>query len=123
MQIGHAAASALGGMRAASQLLEQSAQNVANADSPGYTADGGDTVSLGGTQAASSAANYAAFGAASSADSIGLQGASGAAGTQSDTDLATEAVSQLSSLRAFQANVAVFRTADAMTGELLNQKA
>jgi flagellar hook protein FlgE len=37
-------------------------------------------------------------------------------------DMATEQVTQLSSLRAFQANVAVLRTADDMLGSLISQR-
>lgn len=39
-----------------------------------------------------------------------------------NTDLATEAVEQISARTDFEANVAVFKTADAMTGALLDLK-
>jgi flagellar basal-body rod protein FlgC len=41
----------------------------------------------------------------------------------SNSDLVEETVNQMSSLRAFQANVAVLRTADEMLGELINRRA
>ncbi|HET8933023.1 MAG TPA: flagellar basal body rod C-terminal domain-containing protein [Polyangiales bacterium] len=41
----------------------------------------------------------------------------------SNTDLVEETVTQISSLRAFQANVAVLRTADEMLGELIKRRA
>ncbi|ALL14342.1 flagellar basal body rod C-terminal domain-containing protein [Caulobacter henricii] len=40
----------------------------------------------------------------------------------SDTDLVKEAVEQISAKADFKANVAVFKTADAMTGALLDLK-
>jgi flagellar basal-body rod protein FlgC len=117
MQIGNAASYALSGMRAQTERLAQSAQNVAHVNTDGYQArnESAATLATGGS-AVAGPQTYGRF----SASPISLDGSSSPAST---TDLVGEQVTQLSSLRAFQANVAVLRTADAMTGELLDRNA
>lgn len=74
---------------------------------------GGSRTGAAGSSAAS--ATYNRYGAAASASTTESDGG--------DVDLATEQVEQLSSLRAFQANVAVLDTETQMQSELLRIKA
>jgi len=116
MQIGSAASYASNGLRAQTQRLEQSAQNVANVNTDGYQArsvEGQATQRAGQRDAAP--AGYNRF--ASQVDS----GASNA--HPSNTDLVSETVTQIGSLQAFRANVAVLRAADETVGDLLNRNA
>jgi flagellar basal body rod protein FlgC len=116
MRIQNAMAIAGSGMRLETQRLAQSAANTANVETPDYAAqrvvgvaqEGGGvrgvTVSTYGPQA--------------------QRIDEGGATTQlSNTDLVEETVTQMSSVRAFQANVSVLRTADEMLGELVNRLA
>ena len=111
MQLGSVMAIASGGLRVQTDRLAESAQNVAQATTPG---DSVDRVSLGNRNAAES--GYDARGATPGAgQDLAAPGA--------NVDLAAEQVAQLTSLRAFQANAAVLRTADDMLGSLVTQRA
>jgi flagellar basal body rod protein FlgG len=117
MQIGSAVSNASNGLRAQTQRLEQSAQNVANVNTNGYEARSAEdraAVQSGGQREAAPA-GYNRF--AAKVD----QSASNA--HPSSTDLVSETVTQIGSLQAFRANVAVLRAADATVGDLLNQSA
>jgi flagellar basal body rod protein FlgG len=116
MRLQNLAAIASSGMRLESQRLAQSAANVANVETPGYAARRIVAVSrVGGSVSGVSTPTYAPSAARVEED--------GALTELSNTDLVEETVSQLSSLRAFQANVTVLRTADSMLGELINRRA
>lgn len=112
MQLGSVLGIASGAMRVETDRLSGSAQRVAQETTRN---DDFDRVSLGqSSDEPAAASGYGRTGAASSGASS-LQGSG-------DVDLAAEQVTQLSSLRAFQANVAVLRTADEMLGSLVKQK-
>ena len=100
------------GLRAESRRLEQSAHNVANVNTDGY-------------EAARVESRSEAHGGVSTAvyTRQGLPAPAATTPGSSTTDLAEETVTQMSSQRAFQANIAVLRTADAMLGELVDRKA
>ena len=114
MQLSSLASIASSGLRVEARRLEQSAANVANVNTDGYEARRVESRSRpnGGV----TAAVYSRHGLPASPDG-------NATPVPSTTDLADERVTQLSSLRAFQANIAVLRTADAMLGELVDRKA
>jgi flagellar hook protein FlgE len=107
MQLGNVMAIASGGMRVQTERLAQSAANVARATAP----DAYDRVSLGGEQPAASS-GYDRNGAVATE-----------ARAASDVDLASERMAQLTSQRAFEANLSVLRTADEMLGSLVTQRA
>ena len=116
MQIGRVSAIAISGLRTETQTLNQSAHNVANAETDGFEAE--RVVArerAGGGVEAEYAPTYGPHGTTQRDD--------GSLAVSSNTDLAEERVTQLSSLRAFQANIAVLRTSDEMLGELVRQKA
>jgi flagellar basal-body rod protein FlgC len=116
MLVGHATSSAASGLRVQTARLAQSAANVANVNTDGYEATTVDSVSrLGAGASASTASTYGPFATPIAQDSQAVPA--------SDTDLAAETVTQLSSLRAFQANVAVLQTANVMVGDLVDQRA
>jgi flagellar hook protein FlgE len=116
VQIGSVTSIALSGLRVQSQRLEQSAENVANVNTDEFE---GQRVmpeaAAGGGVVARSAPTYSPRGYQVSDDASSK--------LASNTDLADETVTQLSSLRAFQADVAVLRTSDQMLGELVKLKA
>ena len=114
MQLGSLASIASSGLRVETRRLEQSAQNVANVNTDGYEAHRVESHSR--AQGGVTAAVYSRHGLPASA-------AGEPAPVPSSTDLAEERVTQLSSLRSFQANIAVLRTADAMLGELVDRTA
>jgi flagellar basal body rod protein FlgG len=116
MQIGSVAGIASSALRVEGQRVAQSAQNVANVNTPGYAPQRIDTVSLAGGGVGG--ITLPAYGPSMRA----LQ-SDGSAFATSNTDLASEIVTQMSSLRALQANIAALRTADDMLGEVLNIKA
>lgn len=103
-------------MRVETQRLAQSAANTANVQTPGYEARRVDTVSLeGGGVRGESVATYGP---------AAVRVEEGGGTTQlSNTDLVEETVTQMSSLRAFQANASVLRSADEMLGELVRRRA
>lgn len=103
-------------MRLESQRLAQSAANTANLETPGYAARRIVGVArVGGGVGGVSMPTYAP-------STVRVEDGGGE--TQlSNTDLVEETVTQVSSLRAFQANVAVLRTADEMMGELVDRLA
>jgi hypothetical protein len=110
MQLGGVIGIANGAMRAETDRFAGSAQRVAQETSRDASID---RVSLGASQpAAISGYGRAGAAASSGGDSAGF----------GEVDLAEEQITQLSSLRAFQANVAVLRTADEMLGTLVTQK-
>jgi flagellar basal-body rod protein FlgC len=114
MRIGNLAAIAASGMRLETQRLEQSAANTANVETPGYEARRIVSMTLpSGGVTGVSAATYGPHGKRLEDD--------GSLSVQSNTDIASERVTQLSSLRAFQANVAVLRTSDELTRDLLHR--
>jgi flagellar basal body rod protein FlgG len=116
MRIQNLAAIASSGMRLETQRLAQSAANTANVSTPGYEAQRVVGVTrAGGSVSGVSVPTYSPH--ATIVDD------SGAVTEQSNTDLVEETVTQMSSLRAFQANVSVLRTADSMLGELIDRKA
>lgn len=108
MQLGNVMAIASGGMRVQTDRLAESAANVARATSP---ADAYDRVSLGNPPPAASGGYDRSGAPATEARASG------------EVDLASERVAQLTSLRAFQANLSVLRTADEMLGSLVKQRA
>ena len=91
----------LSGMQAAQTLLNTSASNIANAQTPGYQRRVVDqTAQTGG-------------GVTTSISKAPQTGAS----------LETDVVSQLQAKNQFIANLAVFKTANTLTGSLLDQTA
>ena len=112
MQLGSVMGIAAGGMRLEANRLAGSAQRVAEESVRDYAAV--DRVSLGSAAQPAAVSGYGPGGAAVS--SANEQAGPG------KVDMATEQVTQLSSLRAFQANVAVLRTADDMLGSLISQR-
>ena len=98
-------------MRSESDRLANSAQRVAQETSRNDAAI--DRVSVGSAPPAA----ISGYGRAATLSSSAEGSARGG-----DVDLAAEQVTQLSSLRAFQANVAVLRTADEMLGTLVTQR-
>ena len=116
MQIGKVSAIATSAMRTETQALNQSAHNVANAQTEGFDAERvvRRERAAGGVDA-DYAPTYGPHGM--------LQRDDGSLAVESNTDLADERVAQLGSLRAFQANIAVLRTSDEMLSELVKQKA
>ena len=110
MQLGHVMAIARDGLRVQTERLAESAQRVATATAP---RDVFDRVRVGASEPA----------AVSGYGSRGAAGPLSAEGGDRDVDLATEQVAQLSSLRAFQANISVLHTADEMLGSLVSQRA
>ena len=116
MRIENLAAIASSGMRLESQRLAQSAANTANVETPGYTARRIVAASrAGGGVSGTSVPTYGPRG-------LRVEGGGGVS-EGSNTDLVEERVTQLSSVRAFQANVAVLRTADEVLGELVDLRA
>ena len=116
MQIGRVTAIATSGLRVETQSLNQSAHNVANAQTEGFEAQRvvARERANGGVEA-EYAPTYGPHGTTVHDD--------GSVGVDSNTDLAEERVSQLGSLRAFQANIAVLKTSDEMMSELVRLKA
>lgn len=107
---------AASGMNFASDMLAVTANNVANSLTDGFKAGrvtGREQVG-GGVQGVVS---QDARPGPTVADSEGLLR------ERSNVDLETEAVSTLMSLRAFEANAAVFRTARDMAGTVLDRMA
>jgi flagellar basal-body rod protein FlgC len=94
-----ALSSGLAGMLSSQRALDVSANNIANASTPGYKAE-----RVGVTQPSS--------------DTVTLTGAS-----DNGTDLATEIVSQISSKASFDASAKVVKTADEVLGTLIDIKA
>ena len=92
---------ALSGMNAAQALLDASANNIANANTPGYRRQ----------EVAQSA--QAGGGVSTAFTKSNSQGAT----------LETDVVSQLQAKNAFLANLAVFKTSDKLAGALLDHKA
>jgi flagellar basal body rod protein FlgG len=111
MQIGKALAVAANALQHETQRFSRSAHNVANVNTAGF-----DATQSHRSTSADSPANYGRDGAQ-------LQASDAAETPFSNTDLAEERVTQLSSLRALQANIAMLRTADQMLGELVSRKA
>lgn len=92
---------ALSGMQAAQTQLQASAHNIANLETPGFRREEVEqTPQLGGGVSA----------AISRSD---VQGAA----------LVADVVAQLQAKNAFLANLALFKTANAMAGALLSEKA
>jgi flagellar basal body rod protein FlgG len=116
MRINNAMAIASSAMRVETQRLAQSAANTANVQTPEYEAQRVDSVSIeGGGVRGVSVATYGPH---------AVRVEEGGGTTQlSNTDLVEETVTQMSSLRAFQANASVLRTADEMLGELVRRRA
>jgi flagellar basal-body rod protein FlgC len=116
MRIQNLAAIASSGMRLETQRLAQSAANTANVETPGYEARRvvGVTREGGGV----SGVNMPTY----SPRAMRIE-ENGAQTELSNTDMVEETATQLSSLRAFQANAAVLRTADEVLGELVNRRA
>lgn len=92
---------ALSGMQAAQTQLDVAAGNIANSETPGY--------------------RRRVVQQAAQAD--GGVSTSVAATQQPGPALESDVVSQLQAKHAFIANLAVFKTQNAMTGALLNEKA
>lgn len=95
------AATALSGMNAATAALGVAAHNVANAMTPGFQ------------RQVVQPATLPAGGVTTTVERSGSEGAS----------LETDLVGQLQAKNAFLANLAVFKTSDAMAGALLNLRA
>lgn len=98
----------LSGMQAASAMLNVTANNIANLNTPGFNPSRADLVELSG-------------------GGVGISGTSfednpqTAANTQtSNVDLPTEMVNLKLSQTLYDANAMVLKTADLMTGSLLN---
>ena len=116
MQIGRVSAIASSALRTETSALNQSAHNVANAQTEDFEAQ---RVVRRERAAGGVEADYApTYGPHAM-----LQDDDGSLSVASNTDLAEERVAQLGSLRAFQANVAVLRTSDEMLSELVKLKA
>ncbi|HEX4355538.1 MAG TPA: flagellar basal body rod C-terminal domain-containing protein [Polyangiales bacterium] len=116
MQLNNVASIAASGMRFQTQRLAQSAANVANMNTDGYEAEAvAGVTQLGGGVTAESYPTYAPH-------TLQVQD-DGSTSSASNTDLESETVTQMTSLRGFQANLAVLRTSDEMLGSLLDQRA
>jgi flagellar basal-body rod protein FlgC len=100
---------AASGMKAAETRLSVSANNVANADTPGFKASRVDTVELsgGGVQTVISRDN-----SAGPANPDGSEG--------SNVDLAAEQVAMVRDATYYAANAAVVKVANRMLGSLLD---
>jgi flagellar basal-body rod protein FlgC len=98
------------GLLAAQYELAVSANNIANADTPGYKAQRADLVDIsgGGVAVAGTTADPAP-------GPILPDGSQG-----SNVDLASEVVNTIQASTLYTANAVVFRTADQMYGTLLN---
>ena len=92
---------ALSGMNAAQTNLQASAHNIANIDTAGFRRQRVDRSAVAGGGVATSVAQDSASGDPEVADVVGL----------------------LQAKNGFLANLAVFRTADRMTGALLDRAA
>jgi len=99
--------SALSGIRASLRRHEVSAHNVANLNTPGFRSARVEQAEgrFGGTDIVSI-----------SPEARALSGG----GEPSDVDLAAEIANQILALRSLQANVAVLRTSDEMSEDLLD---
>jgi flagellar hook protein FlgE len=116
VQIGSVTSIATSGLRLQDKRLDQSANNVANLETDGFEAQRVTAESqAGGGVVARTSPTYSPHATLLKDD--------GSITLASNTDLADERVTQLSSLRSFQANVATLRTSDEMLGELVNLKA
>jgi flagellar basal-body rod protein FlgC len=116
MQIGNVSAIATSALRLQSQRITQSAQNVANLDTNGYEARQIEAKAQpGGGVVGQSVPTYSPHSFQVNDD--------GSTSESSNTDIEEETVTQLSSLRSYQANIAVLHTADDMLGALLNRRA
>ncbi|HEY2736337.1 MAG TPA: flagellar basal body rod C-terminal domain-containing protein [Polyangiales bacterium] len=116
VQLNNVASIAASGMRFQTQRLAQSAANVANINTDGYEAETVSGVAAaGGGVTAESYPTYAPH-------TLQMQD-DGSTRSASNTDLASETVTQMTSLRGFQANLAVLRTSDEMLGSLLDRLA
>jgi flagellar basal-body rod protein FlgC len=116
MQIGNVVAVASSGLRFQAQRLAQSAANVANVNTDGFESQR----VIGESQAAGGVVGHIAPTYTRHAVQVADDGSTH---SLSNTDVAQETVTQLGSLRAFQANLAVLRTSDEMLGELVNSRA
>lgn len=92
---------ALSGMNAAQTSLNASAHNIANVNTPGFRRQTVTQTELSGGAVSTTLANAS------------LEGSS----------LETDMVAQLQAKNAFLANLAVFKTSNAMAGALLDKKA
>jgi len=115
MQIGRVLGSAANALQRETQRFSQSAHNVANVNTDGFD----PAAQAAASKVGAPASRVSTYGRNSLPVSPNEPGEP----TPSLTDLAEERVTQLSSLRSFQANVAVLRTADQMLGELVSRKA
>jgi flagellar hook protein FlgE len=117
-----ASAAAVTGMLAAQRRLEVSAGNVANVSTPGFVPsrvisseqrEGGvqTRVERGMSEDAGRASGSADSATDAALDELAVSG----------TDLGTEFVSQITSQRAFEANLAVIRTEAEMLGSLVRR--
>jgi flagellar hook protein FlgE len=117
-----ASAAAVTGMLAAQRRLEVSAGNVANVSTPGFVPsrvisseqrEGGvqTRVERGMSEDAGRAGGSADSATDAALDELAVSG----------TDLGTEFVSQITSQRAFEANLAVIRTEAEMLGSLVRR--
>jgi flagellar basal body rod protein FlgC len=120
MQLGSVNNIASQGLRTQTDRLNTSAQRVANVNTP---ATQSDRVNVGRAQqgVTQQAATYDRRGVAPQVQAQAAQAQPNSG--DNGVDLGQERVNQLSSLRAFQANVAVLHTSDQMVGDLLSQKA
>ena len=101
---------AASGLQAAQYELGVSANNIANADTPGYKAQRADLVDLSG--------GGVVVAGTSTDTSPGPTLPDGSQG--SSVDLANEVVNTIQARTLYTANALVFRTADQMYGTLLN---
>jgi flagellar basal-body rod protein FlgC len=101
---------AASGLAASQYEMSVSANNIANADTPGYRAQRADLVDLSG--------GGVAVAGTSSDSSPGPVLPDGSEGP--NVDLATEVVHTIQARNMYTANALVLRTADQMYGTLLN---
>lgn len=101
---------ALSGLQAANAQLNATADNIANADTPGYKAQRPDLVEL--------STGGVAVGGITRNPAPGPTQPDGSQG--SNVDLANEMVNLTRAKLLYRANAAVLKTADQMTGNLLD---
>ncbi|MFZ6688446.1 flagellar basal body protein [Undibacterium sp. SXout11W] len=100
--------SGLSGLHANSTALDSAANNIANANTNGYSPE---------------VVNFQQGATGGVTVNISKAGASASANSPSDTDLTTEIVNSIQYVAGFKLNAQVIKAADQVLGTLLNVKA
>ena len=126
-----AISSARTALDAMSETMAASAGNVANLDTDGYqaqrvnlaTAEDGQGVQVESITSDPTPGSLNPYSGSTTGDSVDISDAGRAMAETSNVDLVRESVTMIEASRGFEANVAVIRTQDAMTGTLLDMRA